>query len=45
MIRRALWQGLVAGAAGGVVMTLGEKIEQAGLVQEVHMCPPGSSSV
>ncbi|MFJ8596994.1 hypothetical protein [Streptomyces sp. NPDC093598] len=28
MIRRALWQGLVAGTAGGVVMTLGEKIEQ-----------------
>ncbi|MFK4069832.1 hypothetical protein [Streptomyces sp. NPDC029674] len=29
MIKRALWQGLVAGAAGGVVMTLGEKMEQA----------------
>ncbi|MEU0052627.1 hypothetical protein [Streptomyces sp. NPDC006309] len=29
MIRRALWQGLVAGTAGGVVMTLGEKLEQA----------------
>ncbi|MFD8150962.1 hypothetical protein ACFV28_09465 [Streptomyces sp. NPDC059720] len=29
MIRRALWQGLVAGTAGGVVMTLGEKAEQA----------------
>uniref|UniRef100_UPI0031D015D7 hypothetical protein n=1 Tax=Streptomyces hawaiiensis TaxID=67305 RepID=UPI0031D015D7 len=29
MIRRAVWQGLVAGTAGGVVMTLGEKIEQA----------------
>ncbi|WAP58002.1 hypothetical protein [Streptomyces sp. S465] len=29
MIKRALWQGLVAGTAGGVVMTLGEKIEQA----------------
>jgi hypothetical protein len=29
MIGRALWQGLVAGAVGGVVMTLGEKIEQA----------------
>lgn len=29
MIRRALWQGLLAGAVGGVVMTLGEKIEQA----------------
>ncbi|MFD5268959.1 hypothetical protein [Streptomyces sp. NPDC058335] len=28
MIKRALWQGLVAGTAGGVVMTLGEKIEQ-----------------
>lgn len=29
MIRRALWQGSVAGVAGGVVMTLGEKAEQA----------------
>ncbi|WP_320782759.1 hypothetical protein [Streptomyces sp. CRN 30] len=29
MIKRALWQGLVAGAVGGVVMTLGEKAEQA----------------
>ena len=29
MFKRALWQGLVAGAAGGVAMTLGEKIEQA----------------
>lgn len=29
MIKRALWQGLVAGTAGGVVMTLGEKAEQA----------------
>ncbi|WNE98554.1 hypothetical protein PS467_26100 [Streptomyces luomodiensis] len=29
MFKRALWQGLVAGTAGGVVMTLGEKIEQA----------------
>ncbi|MER6801952.1 MULTISPECIES: hypothetical protein [Streptomyces] len=29
MIGRALWQGLVAGTAGGVVMTLGEKAEQA----------------
>ncbi|MFH9087897.1 hypothetical protein [Streptomyces sp. NPDC017673] len=29
MIRRALWQGSVAGIAGGVVMTLGEKAEQA----------------
>jgi hypothetical protein len=29
MIERALWQGLVVGTAGGVVMTLGEKIEQA----------------
>jgi hypothetical protein len=28
MMRRALWQGLLAGAAGGVVMTVGEKIEQ-----------------
>jgi hypothetical protein len=25
---RALWQGLVAGAVGGAVMTVGEKIEQ-----------------
>lgn len=29
MIKRALWQGLIAGTAGGAVMTLGEKIEQA----------------
>ncbi|MEV5145243.1 hypothetical protein [Streptomyces sp. NPDC052727] len=29
MIRRALWQGSIAGIAGGVVMTLGEKAEQA----------------
>ncbi|CAL9325188.1 hypothetical protein [Streptomyces sp. SudanB52_2052] len=29
MIRRALWQGLLAGTAGGVVMTPGEKAEQA----------------
>ncbi|MCQ0003027.1 hypothetical protein [Streptomyces sudanensis] len=29
MMKRAVWQGLVAGAVGGVVMTLGEKIEQA----------------
>ncbi|MEU9579835.1 hypothetical protein [Streptomyces chilikensis] len=29
MIKRALWQGLAAGTAGAVVMTLGEKIEQA----------------
>ncbi|MDN3296372.1 hypothetical protein QWM81_20350 [Streptomyces ficellus] len=28
MMKRALWQGLVAGTAGGLVMTLGEKIEQ-----------------
>jgi hypothetical protein len=28
MIKRALWQGLVAGTAGGLVMTLGEKAEQ-----------------
>ncbi len=27
--KRALWQGLIAGTAGGVVMTLGEKAEQA----------------
>jgi hypothetical protein len=29
MIKRALWQGLIAGTVGGVVMTLSEKIEQA----------------
>ncbi|MGW0609155.1 hypothetical protein [Streptomyces sp. NPDC002788] len=29
MIRHALWQGLLAGTAGGAVMTLGEKLEQA----------------
>lgn len=28
MMGRAVWQGLVAGAAGAVVMTLGEKVEQ-----------------
>ncbi|WP_433260347.1 hypothetical protein ACQPZF_23885 [Actinosynnema sp. CS-041913] len=28
MMRRALWQGLVSGAAGVAVMTLGEKVEQ-----------------
>ncbi|QJY47535.1 hypothetical protein [Pseudonocardia broussonetiae] len=28
MTRSAIWQGLVAGAAGAVVMTLGEKVEQ-----------------
>ncbi|WP_437062706.1 hypothetical protein [Streptomyces sp. enrichment culture] len=28
MLKRALWQGLLAGGIGGVVMTLGEKIEQ-----------------
>jgi hypothetical protein len=28
MLTRALWQGLLSGAAGGVVMTLGEKAEQ-----------------
>ncbi|MFF8653638.1 hypothetical protein [Streptomyces huasconensis] len=28
MIKRALWQGLLAGTAGVVVMTLGEKAEQ-----------------
>ncbi|KAA6223453.1 hypothetical protein CP973_17330 [Streptomyces albofaciens JCM 4342] len=28
MMKRALWQGLAAGAAGAVVMTLGEKAEQ-----------------
>ncbi|MDQ4094509.1 MAG: hypothetical protein M3143_14305 [Actinomycetota bacterium] len=28
MMKRALWQGLVAGTAGAVVMTLGEKVEQ-----------------
>ncbi|MEU5362410.1 hypothetical protein ABZ354_02690 [Streptomyces sp. NPDC005925] len=29
MLTRALWQGLLAGTAGGVVMTLSEKVEQA----------------
>jgi hypothetical protein len=28
-ITRVLWQGLAAGTVGGVVMTLGEKVEQA----------------
>ncbi|MFC4852772.1 hypothetical protein [Actinophytocola glycyrrhizae] len=28
MMRRALWEGLVAGGAGVLVMTLGEKVEQ-----------------
>jgi hypothetical protein len=28
MMRRALWQGMIAGAAGGVAMTVGEKLEQ-----------------
>ena len=28
MVKRALWQGLVAGMAGAAVMTVGEKIEQ-----------------
>jgi hypothetical protein len=28
MVKRALWQGLLAGAAGAAVMTVGEKIEQ-----------------
>lgn len=28
MMRRALWQGVVAGAVGGVVMTVSEKLEQ-----------------
>ncbi|MBQ0864636.1 MULTISPECIES: hypothetical protein [unclassified Streptomyces] len=28
MMKRALWQGLLAGAAGVAVMTLGEKVEQ-----------------
>ena len=28
MMRRVLWQGLVAGAAGAVAMTAGEKLEQ-----------------
>jgi hypothetical protein len=28
MLKRALWQGLVAGAAGAVLMTVGEKVEQ-----------------
>ncbi|ANZ40485.1 hypothetical protein BBK82_35205 [Lentzea guizhouensis] len=28
MMKRALWEGLVAGASGVLVMTLGEKVEQ-----------------
>lgn len=28
MLKRAVWQGLVSGAVGAVVMTLGEKVEQ-----------------
>jgi hypothetical protein len=28
MMRRAVWQGLVAGAVGAAVMTVGEKVEQ-----------------
>lgn len=28
MMKRALWQGLVAGGVGAMVMTLGEKAEQ-----------------
>jgi hypothetical protein len=28
MMKRALWQGLIAGAAGAVAMTVGEKVEQ-----------------
>ena len=29
MLKNALWQGVLAGAAGGIAMTLGEKVEQA----------------
>jgi hypothetical protein len=29
VLKRALWQGLLAGTAGAAVMTLGEKAEQA----------------
>ncbi|MEU1889600.1 hypothetical protein [Streptomyces pristinaespiralis] len=29
MMKRALWQGMIAGTAGGLVMTFGEKIEQS----------------
>lgn len=29
MTKRALWQGLIAGTVGGVVMTFGKKLEQA----------------
>ncbi|GAA3492862.1 hypothetical protein [Streptomyces cremeus] len=29
MIKRALWQGMIAGTVGGLAMTLGEKAEQA----------------
>ena len=44
MIKRALWQGLLAGTAGGVVMTLGEKIEQAVTGRPDPMCPRVSCS-
>lgn len=29
MMKRAVWQGMIAGTVGGAVMTLGEKFEQA----------------
>ncbi|MCE0447133.1 hypothetical protein LT493_30270 [Streptomyces tricolor] len=45
MLKRALWQGLLAGTAGGAVMTLGEKIEQAVTGRpDFPMCPRGCSS-
>ncbi|MFD5271638.1 hypothetical protein [Streptomyces sp. NPDC058335] len=44
MIRRALWQGLITGAAGGVVMTLGEKIEQVVTGRPDSHVPARSSS-
>ncbi|MEV7001803.1 hypothetical protein AB0N62_29500 [Streptomyces sp. NPDC093982] len=44
MIKRALWQGLIAGTAGGVVMTLGEKLEQAITKRPDSHVPARSSS-
>jgi hypothetical protein len=39
---RALWQGLVAGAAGVAVMTLGEKVEQRLIGRPDSHVPPES---
>lgn len=43
MIKRVVWQGLLAGTAGGVVMTCGEKAEQA-LTGRPDRTSPGMSS-